>query len=150
VTSPRPARIAARRWRRPGKATGGMRIEVSSMLSILQSLRAAACVVLLAAAALTVACSHASQSVPPSALAANPSSYDGQNLTVSGEARHPHHMRRRAATIYQLCDSTCIQVIDFDNANVSSGSQVTVSGHFRSSFGPRAINVLIIGERPSP
>ncbi len=127
-----------------------MRIEVYPMLSTLQSLRAAACVALLAAAALTVACSRASQSVAPSALAANPSTYDGQNLTVSGEARHPHQMRRRAATVFQLCDSTCIQVVDFDNANVSNGSQVTVSGHFRSSFGPRAMNVLIVGSRTSP
>jgi hypothetical protein len=125
-----------------------MLIEVCTMRSFSYSPRAAAGVALLVAAALTVACSHSSQSVAPSALAASPSSYDGQTITVSGEARHPHQMRRRAAMIYQLCDSTCIQVIDFDNANVTNGSQVTVSGHFRSSFGPRPMNVLIVGERP--
>ncbi|MGP8101251.1 MAG: hypothetical protein ACLQHL_10930 [Candidatus Cybelea sp.] len=125
-----------------------MRIEVCPMLSISQSSRAAAWVALLAAAALTAACGHSSQSVAPSALVANPASYDGQNLAVSGTAKHPHRMRRRAATVYQLCDSACINVIEFDNSNVSDESQVTVSGHFRSSFGPRAMNVLIVGERP--
>ena len=125
-----------------------MRIEVCSMLSISQSSRAATYVALLVAAALTAACGHASQSVAPSTLAANPSTYDGQDLTVSGQAKHPHRMRRRAAMVYQLCDTACINVIDFDSANVSDGGQVTVSGHFRSSFGPRAVNVLIIGQRP--
>jgi hypothetical protein len=129
-----------------------MRIEVSSMFSILQSLRAATCVALLGAAALTVACSHASQALAPSALAANPTTYDGQDITVTGMARKPNarQMRRRMATIYQLCDSACINVIEFDGANVSAGSQVTVSGHFRSSFGPHAMNVLIVGGRTSP
>jgi hypothetical protein len=128
-----------------------MRIEVSSMLSISQSLRAAAYVSLMAAAALTVACGHTSQSVAPSALAANPSNYDGQNLTVSGTAKNPtaSRMRRRTATVYQLCDSACINVIEFDNPNVSDGSQVTVSGHFRASFGRKHAmsNVLIVGGR---
>jgi hypothetical protein len=129
-----------------------MRIEVSPMPSILQSLRASACIALLAAAALTVACSHASQALAPSALAANPTTYDGQDITVTGMARRPNarQMRRHMATVYQLCDSVCINVIEFDSANVSAGSQVTVSGHFRSSFGPRAMNVLIVGDRPSP
>ena len=126
-----------------------MRIEVCAMPSISQSSRAAAYVTLLAAAAFTVACGHSSQAVAPSTLVASPSSYDGQDLTVTGMARHPNarQMRRRAATVYQLCDSACINVIEFDNPNVSDGSQVTVSGHFRSSFGPHPMNVLIVGGR---
>jgi len=115
------------------------------------SSRAATYIALMAAAALTVACGHASQSVAPSALAANPSKYDGQDLTVSGTAKNPtaSRMRRRSATVYQLCDGACINVIEFDNPNVSDGSQVTVSGHFRTSFGRKHAmsNVLIVGGR---
>jgi hypothetical protein len=121
------------------------------MLSILQSLRAATYVALMAAAALTVACGHTSQSVAPSALTANPSNYDGQSVTVSGTAKNPtaRQTRRGTATVYQLCDSACINVIEFANPNVSDGSQVTVSGHFRASFGREHTmsNVLIVGGR---
>lgn len=121
------------------------------MLSISPSFRAATYVALIAAAALTVACGHTSQSVAPSALAANPSTYDGQSVTVSGTAKNPtaRQTRRGTATVYQLCDSACINVIQFDNPNVSDGSQVTVSGHFRASFGRQhsMSNVLVVGGR---
>jgi hypothetical protein len=103
----------------------------------------------LAAIALTVACAHSGQTVAPSALAANPSSYDGQDVTVSGTAKNPtaRQMRRGTATTYQLCDSQCINVVQFGNTNVSDGSQVTVSGRFRASFGRQQTmtNVLIVG-----
>jgi hypothetical protein len=121
------------------------------MFSISRSLRAAMYVALAAAAAVTVACGHTSQSVAPSALAANPSNYDGQSVTVSGTAKNPtaRQMRRGTATVYQLCDSTCINVIQFGNPNVDDGSQVTVSGHFRASFGREHAmnNGLVVGGR---
>jgi hypothetical protein len=96
-------------------------------------------------------CGHAAQSVAPSALAANPSSYDQQDVTVTGNARNPvtHHMRRGTATIYQLCDSACIQVVQFGTAGVASGAQQTVTGRFHLTFGRRRImsNVLVVGGR---
>jgi hypothetical protein len=104
---------------------------------------------LLTAVGSTVACAHASQSVAPSALAANPSTYDGQSVTVSGTVKNPtaRQTRRGTATAYQLCDSACINVIEFGNANVSDGSQMTVSGRFRASFGREQTmtNVLLVG-----
>jgi outer membrane lipoprotein-sorting protein len=119
-------------------------------ISHLQCLRAATTLVaLLTAVAATVACAHSSQSVAPSALAANPSTYDGESVTVSGTVKNPttRQTRRGTATAYQLCDSACINVIEFGNANVSDGSQVTVSGRFRASFGREQTmtNVLLVG-----
>ena len=120
-----------------------------SSISYLQPLRAAMRYLLLAAVASTVACAHTSQSVAPSALAANPSNYDGQSVTVSGTVKNPtaRETRRGTATAYQLCDNACINVIEFDNTNVSDGSQVTVSGRFRASFGRQQTmtNVLLVG-----
>lgn len=97
-----------------------------------------------------VACAHGGASVTPSALAANPSNYDGQTISVSGTAKNPttHTMRRGPATTYQLCDSACINVVQFGERSVSDGSQVTVSGRFRESFGRRRMmtNVLIVAQ----
>jgi|GEM_PF-2357987 hypothetical protein len=107
---------------------------------------------LLLALGSTVACAHTSQ-IAPSALAANPSDYDGQSVTVSGTVKNPTALQRRrgTATTYQLCDSACITVIAFGdaNANVSDGSQTTVSGRFRASFGRQQMmtNVLVVGGR---
>ncbi len=120
-----------------------------SSVSYLPPLRAAMRYLLLAAVASTVACAHTSQSVAPSALAANPANYDGQSVTVSGTVKNPtaRETRRGTATAYQLCDNACINVIEFDNTNVSDGSQVTVSGRFRASFGRQQTitNVLLVG-----
>jgi FlaG/FlaF family flagellin (archaellin) len=109
---------------------------------------------IIAAMGLSVAlgsCGHASQSVAPSALASNPSNYDDQDVTVSGTAKNPttRQMRRGTATTYQLCDNTCINVVQFGDANVTEGSQITVSGRFHTSFGRRTImsNVLVVGGR---
>jgi hypothetical protein len=97
------------------------------------------------------ACGHSGQSATPSALAANPSNYDGQDVTVSGTAKNPtaRQMRRGTATVYQLCDNACINVLQFGDTNVEDGGQVTVSGRFRTTFGRREkmSNVLIVGGR---
>lgn len=104
---------------------------------------------LLAAAASTIGCAHTSQTVAPSALAANPSNYDGQDVTVTGSVKSPmtRQTRRGTATAYQLCDNACINVIAFGSTNVSDGSQVTVSGRFRATFGREHVmnNVLVVG-----
>jgi hypothetical protein len=98
-----------------------------------------------------VACSRGGQSVAPSALTANPSNYDGTSVTVLGTVRNPttHLMRRGPATTYQLCDSACINVIQFGQTSVGEGSRATVTGRFRASFGRRQTmtNVLVVGGR---
>jgi len=72
---------------------------------------------------------------------------------VAGTVKNPtsRDTRRGTATTYQLCDSACITVIAFGgaSANVSDGSQTTVSGRFRASFGRKQMmtNVLVVGGR---
>jgi hypothetical protein len=106
---------------------------------------------LLVAAGSMVACGHSAQAVAPSTLSASSSSYDGQDVTVSGTVKNPgtRQTRRGTATTYQLCDSACINVVQFGDTNVSDGSKLTVSGRFRATFGrQRALtNVLIVGVR---
>jgi hypothetical protein len=108
----------------------------------------------LAAVALTTACGHNSQSVAPSAVAGNPSSYDEQDITVSGTAKNPvtRHMRRGAATTYQICDTACVNVIQFGEASIADGSQQTVTGRFHTTFGRRRhlTDVLVVGGRTTP
>jgi hypothetical protein len=102
-------------------------------------------------ALLATGCGHAAQSVAPSALAASPSTYDGQDVSVSGTAKDPtaRQMRRGTATVYQLCDNSCITVLQFGTANVSDGAQTSVTGRFHAAFGRlfRMTNVLVVGGR---
>jgi hypothetical protein len=96
-------------------------------------------------------CGHSAESVTPSGITANPANYDEADLTVTGTARNPttRQLRRGTATTYQLCDTACINVVQFGAANVTDGSKVTVSGRFHTSFGRRRImsNVLVVGGR---
>jgi cytochrome c-type biogenesis protein CcmE len=111
-------------------------------------------IAVLVALALTIACGHSAQSVTPSALSADPSTYDGQDVTVSGTVKNPgtRQMRRGTATTYQLCDSACINVVQFVGASVADGSKLTVTGRFRATFGRETAitNVLIVGGRREP
>lgn len=113
--------------------------------------------VVIAALSLSIvlpACGRSSQSVTPSGLASNPSNYDDQDVTVSGTAKNPatRQTRRGTATIYQLCDNSCINVVQFSGSDVTDGSQVTVTGRFHQSFGRRTMmnNVLVVGGRMRP
>ncbi|HZV77094.1 MAG TPA: hypothetical protein VFF63_04980 [Candidatus Babeliales bacterium] len=98
-----------------------------------------------------VACGHSGQSATTSELTASPDTYDDQDVTVSGTVKNPttRQTRRGTATIYQLCDNACINVIQFGGGSVSDGTASTVTGHFRASFGRqrKMTNVLIVGGR---
>jgi hypothetical protein len=106
---------------------------------------------LTAALVAATGCGHSAQSVAPSALVANPSNYDGQDVSVAGTVKDPmtRQMRRGPASIYQLCDTACINVVQFGGSNVVAGAQQTVTGRFRTAFGrARAMsNVLVVGGR---
>lgn len=108
---------------------------------------------LLAAAIVCAAgCGHSSQTVAPSAVSADPATYDQQDITVSGTAKDPvtRQTPRGTATRYQLCDNACINVVAFGANSVTDGSKQTVTGRFHTSFGRRRIlaNVLVVGGRP--
>ncbi len=106
------------------------------------------CCALLAALA---NCGHAT-SVTPSALVAKAASYDGQDVSVNGTVKNPtaHQFRRGSVTTYQLCDNSCINVLQFGAANVSDGDQQTVTGTFHHAFGRRRFHmpdVVVVGGR---
>lgn len=85
----------------------------------------------------------------PSTILANPSSYDGKAVTVSGTVSHvqTNKAMMRTVTGFQLCDTKCVVVIDESNAMHKNGETATVSGTFQTSFkGPRRSfnNVILI------
>ena len=123
-------------------------------LSLRRAVTALARAAILVALASSVACGHSAQTVAPSALSADPSTYDGQDVSVSGTVRNPgtRQTRRGTATTYQLCDSAYINVVQFGGAAVTDGSKLTVAGRFRATFGRQTTmtNVLIVGGRREP
>jgi cytochrome c-type biogenesis protein CcmE len=112
-------------------------------------LSTAASAVVLAA---VTACSQSAQSATPSALSQSPSTYDGQSVSVSGTAKDPktRKTRRGQMLAFQLCDSACINVVEFGDATVSEGATVSLTGTFHETFGRirRMSNVLVVGGRP--
>jgi hypothetical protein len=88
--------------------------------------------------------------IVPSAIVANPSAYDGHTVTVAGSVTH-FRTRDTAIgnfTMFNLCDSQCIVVVDKTSQPHTDNSAVTVTGLFHASFqGPKKMwsNVLTIG-----
>jgi hypothetical protein len=97
------------------------------------------------------ACGGGAKQVSPSALVSDAATYDGQRVAVSGTAKNPQirKTRRGQATMYDLCDTTCIHVFAFGTTPVTDGSTVSVTGMFRMSFGRmrHLSNVLLVGGR---
>jgi hypothetical protein len=106
---------------------------------------------LLVAALVLVGCGGGAKSASPSQLSSNAADYDGQSVSVSGTAKDPQTRttRRGPMVRYQLCDTACINVVQFGDTSVTDGSKITVSGFFRQSFGRihKFSNVLIVGGR---
>lgn len=115
--------------------------------------RAGLAALAVAVLALASGCGSKAQAASPSALAGDPSTYDGQSVSVSGTAKDPRTRKLRrggTAVMYQLCDSTCIHVFQFGDATVADGAQVSVTGTFHATFGriKQISNVLMVGGRP--
>lgn len=96
-------------------------------------------------------CGHAT-TVAPSALTASAAAYDKQDVSVTGTVKNPtaHQFARGSVTTYQLCDTACVNVVQFGAANVSDGDQQTVTGTFHSAFGRRRFHmqdVIVVGAR---
>jgi len=114
-------------------------------------LRAGAATLLVALGA--AACGQGAKSATPSSLSESPSDFDGQSVSVAGTAKSPavRKTRRGQLLTFQLCDSACINVVEFgDAATVSEGATVNLTGTFHESFGRmrRMNNVLVVGGRP--
>ena len=89
--------------------------------------------------------------VAPSAIVAAPSSFDGKTITVAGSVKGFQTSSSMMGTVagYQLCDTSCIVVIDESNHAQTNGSKATVTGTFHATFkGPRKsfTNALVIGK----
>jgi hypothetical protein len=103
---------------------------------------------------LLAGCGGGAKSATPSQLSTNAADYDGQSVSVSGTAKDPHTRttKRGQMVRYQLCDTACINVVQFGDTNVADGSKQSVTGFFRQSFGRihKYSNVLIVGgHRPN-
>lgn len=99
------------------------------------------------------ACGAKAQAASPSALTGDPTTYDGQTVSVSGTAKDPkvRQLRRGGtAVMYQLCDTQCIHVFQFGDQTITDGTPVSVTGTFHASFGRvrQISNVLMVGTRP--
>lgn len=69
----------------------------------------------------------------PSGILAHPSKFDRQNVTVLGIARNVLVRPAGPGTVFtqfQLCDSTCLNVIELGPPKVVNGQNATVSGTF--------------------
>ena len=87
----------------------------------------------------------------PSAIVANPSSFDGKSVTVAGKVANFQTSSTMMGKVagYQLCDAKCVVVIDEKNHAQTNGSQATVTGTFHATFkGPRKTftNALVISK----
>ena len=90
--------------------------------------------------ALVLSALLAQAATAPSAIVANPASYEGKTVTVTGTISNLQVNKTmfRKVTGFQLCDTKCVVVIDQTNAAHHNGEQATVSGTFQSSFkGPK-------------
>jgi cytochrome c-type biogenesis protein CcmE len=101
------------------------------------------------------ACGKSAQSATPSAIVADPTTYDGQSVSVSGTAKAPKTRTTRRGQIltFQLCDTQCVNVVEFGDAaaaGVTEGQSVSVTGSFHASFGKmrHMENVVLVGGRP--
>lgn len=93
----------------------------------------------------------AAAAIAPSTILANPSSYDGKSVTVTGKVAHFQTSSTPMGTVagFQLCDSKCVVVIDKTNQAHSDGAGATVTGTFHVSFkGPRKTftNAIVVGK----
>lgn len=89
------------------------------------------------------------ETVTPSALLANPASYEGKAVTVSGTVSHYQQTKSMFKTVagFQICDTKCVVVIDETNTSHQDGEKATISGTFQQSFkGPKRSfkNVVLI------
>ncbi|MDQ2908677.1 MAG: hypothetical protein M3R44_04920 [Candidatus Eremiobacteraeota bacterium] len=93
---------------------------------------AVATAALIIAGALPVAAAD----LAPSAIVANPSSYEGKAITVAGKVAHFQTSKTPMGTVaaFQLCDAKCVVVIDETNTARHDGDQATVSGKFQMKF----------------
>ena len=86
----------------------------------------------------------------PSTIVANPASYDGKSVTVTGKVTNFQMQNTMAGQVagFALCDTKCVVVIDKTHQSRSNGATATITGTFHTTFkGPRKSfnNAIVIG-----
>ncbi len=87
----------------------------------------------------------------PSGILAAPAKFERQNVTVLGiiEGISAAQISGGWITQFALCDSRCINVVEFSKPSFSVGASVTVTGTFHTIFsrGPiQARNCVVVGQ----
>ena len=105
----------------------------------------------LAALAAFVPATALAAALAPSAIVANPSSYDGKTVTVTGKVANYQTSNTMIGTVagYQVCDAKCVVVIDEKAGKQTNGASATVTGTFHATFkGPRKTytNAVVISK----
>jgi cytochrome c-type biogenesis protein CcmE len=105
-----------------------------------------------AALALGLALPALAETLAPSAIVANPASYEGKPVTVQGKVANFQTSKTPMGTVvaFQVCDTKCVLVIDqSDSLKYADGDSATVSGTFRTTFkGPRrSFNNVILYQK---
>lgn len=100
-------------------------------------------------AALAAVLIAADAPLAPSTIVANPSTYDGKTVTVTGNVANFQTARTARGTVsfFQLCDGQCVVVIDATKPAYKNGDHQTASGTFHTTFkGPRRTfsNVVLV------
>jgi hypothetical protein len=106
-----------------------------------------------ALAALLVAVSAgvaAAAALAPSAIVANPATYDGKSVTVTGKVTNFQMQSTMMGQVagFALCDTKCVVVIDKTHQSRSDGATATVTGTFHVTFkGPHKSfkNAIVVG-----
>lgn len=73
----------------------------------------------------------------PSSIVADPASFEGKTVSVSGKVSHFQTQKTPMGTVaaFQLCDSKCVVVIDETNASkYADGNTGTATGTFHQKF----------------
>ncbi len=80
-----------------------------------------------------IAASPAPATTPIADILANPTSFDGQHLAVSGTiAQLAEKTSRRGNdyTTFDLCDTACIHVYSYGHPKLANGQTLTANGKF--------------------
>jgi cytochrome c-type biogenesis protein CcmE len=85
----------------------------------------------------------------PSAVVGAASTYDNQTITVTGTVKNvtTHDTPRGTMSRYQICDSQCVNIVQF-SAAPTEGQTQTVTGRFRANVDRgrfKATNVIMVG-----
>jgi hypothetical protein len=91
-----------------------------------------------------------STALAPSGVLATPTKYDRQTVTVLGVVRDivVRQVAGGFVSQYALCDSMCVNVVEFDKAMFVAGQSQTVTGTFHKIFSNgivQARNVIVVG-----